>query len=361
MTLKKYFLIFTVVCLAGSVGKAQSVEPKISFEKTIHDFSDIKESDGKVSYEFKFTNVGSKPLVINDVKASCGCTTPTWTKNPILPGGNGFVKAEYNPAGRPGSFNKSITVSSNDPTNTTVLRIAGNVLQGEKSIEQRFPYNMGALRLEYINLSMMTMTTKEKNTKEIKIINTSDSPMKLGFKDVPEAILAVANPSTLQAGQEGVISITYDASKKNDYDYVRDWFYVKINGKDDYGNRLMVTAKIEEDFSSLSDAEKANAPIASFPNPTFNFGTVKEGEVVKYEFPVVNEGKSNLIIRKLKTTCGCTAALPKKSIIAPGEKTYISVTFNSQGKKGDNYKPITVITNSPTTPSETLAIRGVVE
>jgi hypothetical protein len=78
-------------------------------------------------HEFVFKNMGSAPIVITNVRASCGCTTPQWTKEPIPPGQTGTIKAVFNSTGRPGAFNKSITVTSNATESVKVLKISGTV------------------------------------------------------------------------------------------------------------------------------------------------------------------------------------------------------------------------------------------
>jgi hypothetical protein len=96
---------------------------------SIHDFGTIKESAGSVSTVFTITNTGKEPLILVNVKASCGCTTPEWTKEPIAPGKQGQIKATYNPANRPGAFNKTITVSSNGSPSSLTLNIKGEVVR----------------------------------------------------------------------------------------------------------------------------------------------------------------------------------------------------------------------------------------
>ena len=95
------------------------------------DFGDIKESAGPASHVFTVMNNGELPLVISRVVASCGCTTPEWTKEPIAPGKTGQIKVTYNPAGRPGKFVKTISVYSNGKADggNDVLTIRGNVIQ----------------------------------------------------------------------------------------------------------------------------------------------------------------------------------------------------------------------------------------
>jgi hypothetical protein len=96
------------------------------FEKEVHDFGTIKEGT-QAEYVFKYTNTGKEPLVITNVQASCGCTTPKWTKEPVKPGETGQVTAIYNSKGRPGNFNKAVTITSNAKTAQKVLFIKGNV------------------------------------------------------------------------------------------------------------------------------------------------------------------------------------------------------------------------------------------
>jgi hypothetical protein len=111
--------------------------PDYKFEKEVHDFGSIKEGV-QAEYTFKFTNTGKEPLVISNVQASCGCTTPKWTKEPVKPGESGTVTAIYNSKGRPGTFNKAITITSNAKTPQKVLFIKGNV-EVESSNESAMP------------------------------------------------------------------------------------------------------------------------------------------------------------------------------------------------------------------------------
>lgn len=100
--------------------------PAFNFDLETYDFGKVTEGP-KVSYSFAFTNTGTKPLIIENVKASCGCTTPEWPKEPVLPGQKGVITATYNTSGRPGPFNKAITITSNADTPTKQLFIKGEV------------------------------------------------------------------------------------------------------------------------------------------------------------------------------------------------------------------------------------------
>jgi len=107
---------------------AQVIEsgPQMNFESTIHDYGQIEQnSDG--TYVFAFTNTGNEPLIISNAKGSCQCTVPKWPKKPFAPGESGEIVVKYNTA-KVGSFQKSVTITSNDADQPTlVLRIKGNV------------------------------------------------------------------------------------------------------------------------------------------------------------------------------------------------------------------------------------------
>ncbi|MCA1745316.1 MAG: DUF1573 domain-containing protein [Bacteroidales bacterium] len=122
------FLLIVSVGLFAQQDNSVSTD-SIAFEKTVHDYGTISQgADGHC--EFKFVNNGKKPLIINEVRASCGCTVPDWTREPILPGKTGVIKAKYNTA-IPGNFNKSITVRSNAANSVVILRIKGQVVVPE--------------------------------------------------------------------------------------------------------------------------------------------------------------------------------------------------------------------------------------
>jgi hypothetical protein len=117
----------------------QSADGKMKFNQDEHNFGNIPEGPA-VSFDFEFENTGSEAIVLSGVQASCGCTTPTWTKDPVKPKGKGKITATYNTQGRPGNFVKTITVNSN--VGTKVIKITGNV---EKAPDASVPANNGSI------------------------------------------------------------------------------------------------------------------------------------------------------------------------------------------------------------------------
>ena len=127
--MKKVICLLGLFLLFAGAVKAQEVRngAEIEFEKTVHDYGNVP-YNGNGECEFRFTNTGNEPLIVPKPKSSCGCTIPTWPKEPILPGESEVIKVTYR-TNRPGTINKTVTVTSNAVQNgTVVLRIKGTVM-----------------------------------------------------------------------------------------------------------------------------------------------------------------------------------------------------------------------------------------
>jgi hypothetical protein len=354
-------LISLSACLAFTIlAFSQQSKPQLNFEEKIHDFGEVKEDGGVVTNEFKFTNSGGQALVIHNVRTSCGCTTPEWTRTPVQPGKEGLIKVTFDPRNRPGNFNKSITITSNGVEANIVLRIMGKVLPREKTIEDIYPREMGGIRLKSSHLSFTRIAPNATKTEQLEVINPSDQPITASFERVPEHIQIKMVPPTLKPGEKGTIVATYDAPLKKDWGFVVDQIFMNINGKSDYQNRLSVSATIEEDYSTWTAQQMATAPDILIEEKVFDFGEIKQNIKVEHAFEVVNKGKSNLILRKIKASCGCTAIEPGEMVIKPGESTKIVAVYNSRGMNGRQNKSVTVYSNDPKKSTLLLRLTGTV-
>ena len=122
--------MMSVVAISNALAQGQA---EIKFDKTTHNFGSFSEKEPVVSCTFTFTNVGDTPLVIHQAMASCGCTVPTYTQEPVLPGKTGTIKVTYNGTGRlPGHFKKSVSLRTNAKTEMMRLFIEGDMTPAEK-------------------------------------------------------------------------------------------------------------------------------------------------------------------------------------------------------------------------------------
>ncbi len=351
--LLQLFLVFGLVVLTSF---AVAQKPQIVFENLEHNFGSFKESDGVQTTSFKFTNKGEVPLVLSNVRASCGCTTPKWTREPVPPNGSGEIQVSYDPKNRPGSFNKTVMISSNAENGTTVLRIIGRVEERERTLAELYPREIGSLRVKTNHISFARMTEGEVKSQELELVNDTDKPVKVGFRTVPKHLNVKVEPETIPANGKGNLVVTYNAKEADTYGFASHRIYLSIDGSNDYRASVGVSATIEEDFSKLSPQQLSNAPVAKFSEASYDFGEMKQGDKKDHTFTLTNDGKSELIIRNIRSSCGCTAVAPSKKVIAPGESVPIKVTFDSRGKRGRQSKSITVITNDPKTPTSMLRV-----
>ena len=125
--MKKLLTFFFILTMGIFTIHAETIA-ELTFEKTTHDFGKFSEEAPIVTYTFKFKNTGKAPLVIHQAVASCGCTVPEYTKEPIKPGEKGEIIVTYNGTGRfPGKFRKTITIHSNAENDLVRLYIRGEM------------------------------------------------------------------------------------------------------------------------------------------------------------------------------------------------------------------------------------------
>lgn len=357
--MKRSFLIVSLALW----GVCIFAQPMMKVSSTQHDFGKFKEEAGKQKYNFTVMNTGDQPLVIQNIVASCGCTTPEWTKGPIAPKGTGQITAIYDPANRPGIFNKTLSVYTNSKPEVVTLIIKGEVVPREKTVEELFTFPVGPVRFESNHLAFTNVKKNEKKIRVMQIINTSSAPVKVGFENVPAHLALKVSPETLKPGQKGVVQGTYDATKNNAWGNTSDMVKVLTNGQVQPNLYYYVSANLVEDFSGLSKEELENAPVFNLAATTVDLGKIKGATANEVEFKFANSGKRDLIIRNIRASCGCTAIQQgvQGQGIKPGESSSIKATFNSGSYKGKVTKAIYVYTNDPKNSEVVLMLDAVVE
>ena len=323
-----------------------SAQPKLAFDKTQHNFGKIGEGDGAASYDFAFKNTGATPLIIQDVRTTCGCTTPEWTKEPIRPGATGFIKVSYDVKGRPGAIDKTISVYSNSTPSPLNLRIIGEVIPVDRHPGEAFRYPAGTIRLDDMHVAFNRMYSFEKPTLVVTAYNPGPDAVKISFINLPAHIKTEVTPATIKQGEKASIKVTYDAARKNDWGFVTDRISMILNDNKTQEHKLTVTATIEEDFSRWTAAQLQNAPAISVDRQVIEAGKIKKGEKKSFQVKLTNNGKSKLLIHKVDpNSLLVTVHAPKE--INTGASDELTITFDSAGQSGEQNKTIEVITNDP--------------
>jgi hypothetical protein len=198
-----------LLCVLALAARAQGV---LTFESIDHDFGKVSEGT-MATYEFKFKNTGNQPIVIANAQASCGCTTPEWTKAPVMPGKSGIIKAVYNSAGRPGVFAKTVTVMSNASDPNKVLSLKGTVLTKEELRATLTPAQLAAsprLVLERPGYDFGRVEAGQQSVARIGVRNTG--PKDLVLTTVSSNCYCVgyrAAPAPIKPGQSAVVELVY--------------------------------------------------------------------------------------------------------------------------------------------------------
>jgi hypothetical protein len=351
-----------IIMFVSTITFSQVIE-ELKFTEQNHDYGLIKEVDGPAEYQFEFTNTTQVPITITNVRASCGCTTPGWTREPVLPGESGFIKAVYNPRNRPGPFHKTLTVTTNGKEGTIILRIQGKVEPKPRTIEDDFPTVIGGLRVKYRTFNVGKVYDNKPATKEFTVYNQSAAAITFTPEIIsPEYITIDFNPQTIEPKQRGKIIITYDGQQRNDLGFMSDNVVFNTDEEGaDARKTFSVYADINEYFAPLTPEQAAAAPQLLIEEKVHDFGKVEQGASVSANFILKNNGKSDLNIRKTHASCGCTLASLEKNVIAPGEELKLGVTFNSSGRRGNQQKSITIYSNDPATPVQRVTIKAIVQ
>lgn len=346
------YFIFISATLAG--------QGKLAFMKSTHDFGQIKEVDGLAEYSFFFVNTGDQPLLVSDVKPSCGCATPFWTKEKILPGDTGYVSVQYNTQNRPGAFTKSLQVISDALNPTISLFVKGHVKPNPRMIEDDLPIKYGAMRVKYRSFNMGNVTTEKVITESFDVYNDADSAFSFMVDELkrPDHISLTFEPVELQAKEKGVIKITYDPLKKNDLGYQTDEIIIKTNEVTDNEKVVFVIATIEEFFPPMTEEELDHAPKLTFNKKSHNFGKVAKDAVVEGTFILINAGKNELKIRRTTANCDCTTSSLEKNMLQPNESVKMKITFDTKGRRGKQFKNISIFSNDPVTPTQMVTIKA---
>ena len=139
--MKKLIVFASMLCIALASFAQEEVKPRIKgemkFEETRHNFGVFAQDTAIVSHDFIFTNVGKAPLIIHQASASCGCTVPEYTLEPVMPGEKGKITVTYNGKGRrPGIFRKSITIHNNGKQTPLRIYIEGEMIGDELPIKE---------------------------------------------------------------------------------------------------------------------------------------------------------------------------------------------------------------------------------
>ena len=327
-----------------------------------HDFGLFHETEGDQTCHFVVTNAGDSALVLIRVQSTCGCTVAKFPTEPILPGESGTIDVTYSPTGRPGPFEKAIWVYTNSSPRKTRLSIAGSVVGSPESVKQYYPVSRGDLQFTSLTMADGEVKKGLVMNDAITAYNTGNDTIVLGFDNNTSHITCDAIPDTIAPGRISTMSFFFDSSRTPVWGINDD--YITIIATPLHSKKAPsridanIVSNVVEDFSKLSDKDRANAPVCSVADKIV-IDNLRTGEVAEGRLILKNTGKSNLIVRRVMSTDKAVTTKSNKTLVKVGEEATITIRVNpAKVKENVLNSHVTVITNDPANPRITVRVVG---
>ncbi len=312
-----------------------------------------------VTAEFQMKNEGNKPLIINNVLKSCGCTSVEYPKQSIAAGESFVIKAVYD-AKQMGTFNKQVCLYSNAAEEPFILSMRGKVVSSVVDFAGSYDQMLGEIKSDAQEVEFDDVNRGDRPVQRIHIFNPTEQTMEPVVMHLPNYLQAVVSPSKLAPHHGAEVSIILDSKKLRDFGLNQTSVYLGERPGDKISpeKEIVVSAVLLPSFENMTKAQKAQAPKIEMSTTNLDLGSFNGKKKLKGEIVITNKGKSELDIRSMQMfTMGLQVQL-KKSKIQPGESVKMKVTVVAADLKKSRAKNprILMITNDPDNAKVTVKI-----
>lgn len=325
----------------------------------VHDFGAFSEDDGDATCRFAMVNLGPDPVALTSVRASCGCTTPSYSRDPIMPGDTAYVDVRYNPIGRPGAFDKKIYVNLSDKSERQTLTIKGSVIGSARTMQARFPVDAGSLKLSNSAVAFGDVAKTRSKSTYFKIYNASPDTLTPGWGQLPPYLRVTATDPVILPGEQNTYVFTVIGDQSPDYGFVSDTLMIQpAPGVEPYP--LEVMAMFTEDFSQMTPGQRINAPHVGLETESVDFGTFDPAaDKLMARFTITNTGENPLKIRRVYSADRGIELKIDKTTIKKGKKAEVTVTVvPSQLTEEILNSRAVIISNDPDNPVAVVRLVG---
>lgn len=358
MNYKKFVFTNLLICLFSITNALKS--QGLQFDNNIYDFGDFEESSIPEDHEFWFTNIGSTPLVIKSVAASCGCTTPHWSADTVKPGARGQVKASYDSKNRVGDFNKSIEVFYNDGKDRSQsLTIKGNVIMPKKVVPIQALLDYGNFTLDRMVYENKNLLDNKIDTFKLRFFNSGNVPIEASLKYALPSYMWLSAKSIKVGPQESAIFEVYvDCSKIERYGLGQQG----LTFESSHVVNRELSAEIKwirkQYFPKMSARKLKKQPHLQLSTTLIDFGKYDDGLIKTDTLTLKNTGKKDLVFHEILPLCHCIILRYPKSVLKPGEEMKMIVSFNPGGKFGSYTQPFWILCNDPQNPDTYVYVKN---
>lgn len=303
-----------------------------------------------VTAEFVLKNDGRKPLVINNVLKSCGCTEVDYPKTSIAAGESFVIKAVYD-AKQMGTFTKQVCLYTNADEEPFILSMRGKVVGSVVDFAGSYDEMLGAIKSDAQEVEFDDVNRGDRPVQRIHIFNPTDEVLEPVVMHLPDYLHAFVSPSKVAPRHSAEISFVLESKKLRDLGLNQTSIYLGERPGDKVApeKEIVVSAVLLPGFENMTPAKKALAPKIEMSATDLNLGRFNGKKKLKGEILITNKGKSELDIRSMQMfTMGLQVNL-KKSKIQPGETVKMKVTAVAADLKKSRVRHprILMITNDP--------------
>lgn len=303
-----------------------------------------------VTAEFVLKNDGHKPLVINNVLKSCGCTEVDYPKTGIAAGESFVIKAVYD-AKQMGTFTKQVCLYTNADEEPFILSMRGKVVGSVVDFAGSYDEMLGVIKSDAQEVEFDDVNRGDRPVQRIHIFNPTDELLEPVVMHLPSYLHAFVSPSKVAPRHSAEISFVLDSKKLRDLGLNQTSVYLGERPGDRIApeKEIVVSAVLLPGFENMTPTKKALAPKIEMSATDLNLGSFNGKKKLKGEILITNKGKSELDIRSMQMfTMGLQVNL-KKSKIQPGETVKMKVTAVAADLKKSRVRHprILMITNDP--------------
>ncbi len=308
-------------------------------------------------FNFRLHNCGVDSVVVNNILSSVDYINLYNLPVKIGPGQKAIIKGVVKESGYEGKFKVKLTAIDNNSD-----KLIEFLLQGEReaepiSFEKKFVFTFGNLLCNKKQVSIGKVILDKIYRDTIEIYNPTSNNQHISALNASKSLDVKILDKTIAPNRCGKIEIIVSESNVANLGKFFKSILFKIEGEN---KPVIVTVEgdIFENFEKSKHLTDNRYPVLNIDEARFDFGKIKQGDKVKHSYKIQNNGRANLIIHKVQTTCGCTGVVIGKRILAPGKSGNIEIEFNSSGRRGTQQKSITLFCNDPKNSQYKLWIEG---
>ncbi len=343
--MKRLILLLLLSCSPLLLLKAQ---PRFVPDTDIKKVGEVQFQSPR-KFSLGFTNKGDKPLLIHEVKASCGCLDVSFPQSPVAPGARGEISLTFD-AKLLGTFYKEVEVLTNISDVPAYIAVQGVVVKEVRDYSDEYPIDLGNVRLMSNTVEFEDVSRGDRPTAELHLLNTDRTAFRPELMHLPPYLSVQCEPEDIPAGKAGIIRLTLDSEKLPTFGLHQTSIYLSRYMGDKIGdtNEILVSAILLPSFAGMSDDELAAAPELSVSESSVELDVESGKKAVSHNIILTNTGKSDLHIQQVQVFNRALSVRISDRTIRPGKsaKLKITVTARYLGKSKGRMR-VLLITDAP--------------